>query len=737
MRPNAEGSGRLSGVAREPGISRSVGRYEILREVGRGGMAVVFLARQTELDRLVALKELAAFQASDPTVLRRFLSESRLAGSLTHPNIVTVHDYFEHDRTPYISMEYLERGSLRPYVGRMTLAQVMGVLEGLLAGLEHAASRQIVHRDLKPENVMVSSEGRVKITDFGISKARDRLTTRGLGTAPGRTVGTPAYMAPEQAAASELGPWTDLYSLGVMAYEMLVGRVPFHATETPVAILFKHVNEPVPSPRSVNPDLDEGLAEWVERLLQKRPGDRYSDAAEAWDDLEERVIAVLGPRWRRDARLAEAGPAGQTPDPLPPAFSESVETPESGSAEGRAGTGRRSNTDADMEFESFHWTSPGAAEPGLVTPSPPGPWTPPPGPAATPVDRLPSLTEDPQPEPDKADPQQSARFPGLEATLAPVPEEPSIESVTQRPERRRRISSFAVAAIAGIVAAAAGFLMAHSGGAAESRAAPLTSSAGNSTFELRFPGSWLRLETIPKLPGMELQQPLAVGPRGRAAGKVVTGMVDAQGPSLLPASLKLARPLPSPVAVDLGELQALRYRAVSLTGRRQRVTLYAAPTDAGVATLACFAAGEECERVATTLRLPRGEAFTLGSNNRYARELNVAFARIRAERKRYAARLRSAETAAGQARGADGLGSGYLKAARMLSRVKTSPADADANEAIATALRRVGVAYGRLAKAARAGNRSAYSRAANEVRRGTRELDRGVSSLRKLGYRVG
>ena len=113
-----------------PDVLKTVGRYEILREVGRGGMAMVYLARQTDLDRFVALKELAAFHASDPAFAQRFLRESRVAGSLSHPNIVTVHDYFEHDGTPYIAMEYLERGSLRPFVGHMTLAQIGGVLEG-------------------------------------------------------------------------------------------------------------------------------------------------------------------------------------------------------------------------------------------------------------------------------------------------------------------------------------------------------------------------------------------------------------------------------------------------------------------------------------------------------------------------------------------------------------------------------------------------------------------------------
>src|SRR5439155_23019302 len=138
---------------------------------GRGGMAVVYLARQTDLDRNVALKELAAFRAADPASVERFLLESRLAGSLNHPNVVTVHEYFEHEGTPYIAMEYFERGSLRRFVDRLTLAQTARVLEGLLAGLAHAEAHGIVHRDLKPENAMVTADGSLKITDFGLARA--------------------------------------------------------------------------------------------------------------------------------------------------------------------------------------------------------------------------------------------------------------------------------------------------------------------------------------------------------------------------------------------------------------------------------------------------------------------------------------------------------------------------------------------------------------------------------------
>jgi len=252
-------------------VVRTVGRYEILREIGRGGMAAVYLARQMDLDRHVALKELGAFHAADPAFAERFLRESQVAGSLSHPNIVTVHEYFEHEGTPFIAMEYLPRGSLRPVMSELSLAQVAGVMEGLLAGLTHAASHGIVHRDLKPENLMITAEGRIKIADFGIAKALNQAATNRFLTATGTTVGTPAYMAPEQAMAKDIGPWTDLYSTGVMAYELLVGNVPYHETTTPMAILLRHVNDPVPRPRKVKPDLDVRLADWIESLLEKAP----------------------------------------------------------------------------------------------------------------------------------------------------------------------------------------------------------------------------------------------------------------------------------------------------------------------------------------------------------------------------------------------------------------------------------------------------------------------------------
>ena len=253
-----------------PDARRTVDRYEIIREIGRGGMATVYLARQVDLGRNVALKELSAFHAADPMVAERFVRESRVAASFAHPNVVTVHDFFQEQGTPYIAMEHLERGSLRPYMKRLSVPQIAGVLEGVLAGLAHGEAAEVVHRDLKPENLLVANDGGVKIADFGIAKAQRAMGGPAL-TATGSTVGTPTYMAPEQAMARDIGPWTDLYSVGVMAYEMLSGRVPFPEEEAPMAVLLHHINDPVPPLRASDPSIDPALAAWVEGLLVKEP----------------------------------------------------------------------------------------------------------------------------------------------------------------------------------------------------------------------------------------------------------------------------------------------------------------------------------------------------------------------------------------------------------------------------------------------------------------------------------
>jgi hypothetical protein len=384
-----------------------VGRFEILSEIGRGGMARVHLARQLDLDRFVALKELGSLQREDAEMVGRFLRESRVAGALNHPSIVTVFDYFEDGGVQYIAMEYVPRGSLRPWVGRLEPAQIGGVLENVLAGLAHAHSANVVHRDLKPENLMITADGRIKIADFGIAKALAEEGTSAFRTATGVAIGTPAYMAPEQAMAREIGPWTDLYATGVIAYELLAGGVPFSAGE-PLAILLAHVQQ-APQPLVERaPEVPPALAFWVHRMLAKEPAQRPESAYAAWEELEEHLLDTLGPRWRRAARIAgDSAEGGPTPRPMTPA-------PFPGDAVDAA------TADSD-EWQTFGETP---------TPTPTPPAAPPP--AATPPAAPPA--EVPVPEP-------------------PPREEP--ESGVVAPEgggrRRAPLIALAVAAVAAVV----------------------------------------------------------------------------------------------------------------------------------------------------------------------------------------------------------------------------------------------------------------------------------------------
>ena len=437
----------------------TIGRYEVLRQIGRGGMAVVYLARQPDLERFVALKELRALHDDDPSYAQRFLREARLAGSLTDPNVVTVYDYFEHDGTPYLAMEYLERGSLRPFVGQMNLPQIAGVLEGVLSGLIAAERQDIVHRDLKPENVLVTADGRVKIADFGIAKATSALQTGAFQTATGMTVGTPAYIAPEQAMSEEIGPWTDLYSIGCVAFELFTGKTPFHDVDTPVAMLMRHVTHPIPPVTSLVPDLDPRLSDWVEKLVVKDASQRMRSAGDAWEGLEEILIDVLGARWRRDARLV--GPASA----------------------------------AEPEYRTYAEGTPPA--PPTAQPYTPPPPNLPPGPLAPPAATPPPADT---PPPAEAPPSGAAPPPDEPPSpgAAPPPDVPSgplaAPAEPLEPPRRSRLPLLAAAVALIAVVAVAAFLATRGGDdpetppASETAAIPEGNLIGNPSFEQNMDG---------------------------------------------------------------------------------------------------------------------------------------------------------------------------------------------------------------------------------------------------------
>jgi serine/threonine protein kinase len=259
--------------------------YEILEELGRGGMGVVFKARQIALDRLVALKMILSGGYAGEEDLVRFRIEAQAVARLQHPNIVQVYDAGRYEGTTYLAMEYCGGGTLDRKLAESPLPPPQAVLLGItLAGAVQAAHQaNVIHRDLKPANVLLTTDGTPKITDFGLAKRMDEVGQ----TAPGAVVGTPSYMAPEQAGGRtrEVGPAVDIYMLGAILYECLTGRPPFKAA-TVVDTLMQVLHEEPTPPRQLVPGIPRDLETIVLHCLEKEPTRRYATAAELAQDLQ-------------------------------------------------------------------------------------------------------------------------------------------------------------------------------------------------------------------------------------------------------------------------------------------------------------------------------------------------------------------------------------------------------------------------------------------------------------------
>jgi len=259
------------------------GRYRLEAKLGSGGMSTVYLARDETLDRAVAVKVMHREMSEQPEQLERFRQEARAVAKLSHPNVVSVIDAGEDSGYPYIVFEYVEGETLKQRIARVgpldTQEAIAYAIE-IARGLTVAHARKMVHRDIKPQNILIDSEGRAKLTDFGISR---QLEQDGM-TATGRVLGTTDYVAPEQAMGRGADPRSDIYSLGVVLYEMLVGQVPFHA-DSQVGVAMKHVNEDLPDVQKRRPELSAAGALVVERATSKNPDNRYQQIGEMIDDL--------------------------------------------------------------------------------------------------------------------------------------------------------------------------------------------------------------------------------------------------------------------------------------------------------------------------------------------------------------------------------------------------------------------------------------------------------------------
>ncbi|MER3522213.1 MAG: hypothetical protein C4317_08650 [Acidimicrobiia bacterium] len=259
-------------------------RYEIENLIARGGMARVYRAKDLLLGRTVALKILNPEFASDPGFVERFRREARAAASLTHPNIVAVYDSDRDGDTYFLVMEFVDGKSLREILradGRLHYRRAAEVASEIALALEAAHSKGVVHRDIKPGNIMITRSGEVKVADFGIARAAG--TSEAL-TQAGSILGTASYLSPEQADGRAVDARSDLYSLGVVLYEMLTGSPPFKA-DSPLVLALKHITETPKPPSEVCEDIPPSLEAITLKALSKRPENRYQSAREMYEDL--------------------------------------------------------------------------------------------------------------------------------------------------------------------------------------------------------------------------------------------------------------------------------------------------------------------------------------------------------------------------------------------------------------------------------------------------------------------
>ncbi len=266
-------------------------RYEILETIGSGGMALVYKALDLKLNRVITLKVMREEYIEDEEFINRFNTEAQAAANLNHANIVKVYDVGRHDNIYYIVMEYIDGITLKEAInkrGKLTNEEVLGVAIQIANGLVHAHENKIVHRDIKPQNILITSKGEVKVTDFGIARASNKNTK----TANTSTLGSVHYFSPEQARGGFVDHKSDIYSLGITMFEMATGEVPFD-DDSVVAIALKHINDPMPNPSELNPDLGEEISEVILKATEKLQAQRFNDALEMASKLKRILTSTV------------------------------------------------------------------------------------------------------------------------------------------------------------------------------------------------------------------------------------------------------------------------------------------------------------------------------------------------------------------------------------------------------------------------------------------------------------
>jgi hypothetical protein len=673
-------------------------------------MGVVYEATQLSLNRTVALKLLATNLGDDDAFRERFRREGLLQAAIEHPNIVTVYEAGESEHGLFMAMRLVRGPNLKDMIlsRELDAGRSLRILRPIAAALDTAHEAGLIHRDIKPQNILVGARDHAYLADFGLTKAAGE---KGL-TKTGQFVGTLDYISPEQIRGQNATAASDVYALAAVLYECLVGVVPY-PKESEAAVLYAHMSDETPSVTTERPELPPALDSVISRGMAKEPGDRPASASELLTDAEH----AFDPSTRA---------AIQIPGPL--------ESPE------EAGL-RRAEVDVDTRDAKSQESDELRTQLGGVAPTAPG--------------QQPDATR----LGDAAGTQVAGAAPGAtqlggapaaatqmgtgpEADTASLPSGGSTPPRgTAVPAAERRVSPALIAGIAVAVVALAvvGFLVGKGGGGGDSQPEG-TSTAQSGAITITYPSSWQRSDQVPALPGYKFTNPIAVGPKGQADNRLVTGLVDASGPALLPAAfVKALGADPSRTdTVRLGDLQAYRYRNLDPSNFNPALTLYAVPTDKGVATIACQADPAqaakflpECERAASTLKLEGAKPFDLGPGRDYVNRVNGTLDKLQSTRADQLKALKSASTPAAQAKAAGNISRAYEGAAKALARDPVSPQVAATNDAIVAALNDASDAWGKVADGADAADAGGYKAGEKAVKKAEKQLATALDGLNR------
>ncbi len=688
--------------------------YRLDGVLGKGGMGVVYEATQLSLNRTVALKVLAPHLSDDDAFRERFRREGQIQAAIDHPNIVTVYEAGETEHGLFIAMRLVRGPTLKDMIlaRELDAGRSLRILRPVGDALDTAHDAGLIHRDIKPQNVLVAGRDHAYLADFGLTKA---MGDTGL-TRTGQFVGTLDYISPEQIRGEQATGRSDVYALAAVLFECLSGVVPY-PRDSDVAVLYAHMSDPPPKVSEQRPDLPDGLDEVIGTGMAKDPAKRYASAGELLDAAEEAFdqqtraaatppgpIEVPEEAGIRDAEAAGAGDTEEAGAALETALGATV----------KAGVSPTVKADASPTVDAV--VAPTVDSPSPAA-TPPSPAATPPAPPATP------------PEPPAA---------------PPAPPTPSEPASTARSGSR---AWWPYAVVGGVVAAVLlGVLLGHSGGGGSKSTATSVASAGS--VQVSVPKAWSSTAQPPSIPGLRFGgDQIAAAPGHPVDGEaMVVGQVQtAGGPLLLPKDFLDALPdRPDGEAVKLGNLEGYRYAGLLPSGLSSKtLTLYTVPTSQGVATVACVSGSHTpssftsaCARAAGSLQLRSVEHYTLGASADYASKLGAVLVELNTAIDGGKTALSSAHSGAAQASAALGLYAAYAHAAGQLGKVKLSLADAAANTALVTALRKTSEAYRTAASAAKSGNRAAYRAAATAVRKDARDTYAAQAALTDLGYPV-